>query len=129
MKIKIKDMQRIIKEEVEKQKEKIIQIALDACPCPEVDPKKEVEELPDFREEDVDEALEALDEEQLKELIETTLEEDEELVEKIAKVDGGYVVKHCSGKDKGKRIAATPKPVSKKKAQSIHKAIMANKGK
>lgn len=45
----------------------------------------------------------------------------------IKKVNGGYVVVHCHGKDKGKRIPATKKPVSKKKAESIHRAIWASK--
>lgn len=45
----------------------------------------------------------------------------------IKKVKGGYVIVHCHGTDKGKRIKATKKPVSKKKAQQIHRAIMANK--
>ena len=48
------------------------------------------------------------------------------LVEKIAKVKGGYVIKHCKSGKKGK-ISATKKPVSKKKAQKIHRAIMASK--
>jgi len=39
----------------------------------------------------------------------------------------GYVVIHCHGKDKGKRISATPKPVSYAKALSIHNAIEASK--
>jgi hypothetical protein len=47
--------------------------------------------------------------------------------EKVKKVAGGYVLKHCHGKDKGKRISATPHPVSKKKAESIHRAIEASK--
>jgi len=47
----------------------------------------------------------------------------------IKKVKGGYVVAHCHGSNKGKRIEATQKPVSKKKALSIHKAIQANKKK
>jgi len=47
----------------------------------------------------------------------------------IKKVIGGYVVVHCSGKNKGKRIAATKKPVSKKKALAIHRAIQARKKK
>ena len=43
------------------------------------------------------------------------------------KVKGGYVVVHCHGKNKGKRIAATKKPVSEEKADAIHAAIMANR--
>jgi hypothetical protein len=39
----------------------------------------------------------------------------------------GYVVVHCHGTDKGKRISATPKPVSYAKALSIHNAIEASK--
>jgi len=35
----------------------------------------------------------------------------------IKKVKGGYVIVHCGSKNKGKRINATKKPVSKKKAQ------------
>ena len=40
---------------------------------------------------------------------------------------GRYVIVHCHGKDKGKRINATKKPVSKAKALAIHRAIMANR--
>lgn len=48
----------------------------------------------------------------------------------IKKVGGGKaVITHCRGKGKGKRIAATKKPVSQKKAGKIHRAIMANKKK
>ena len=52
---------------------------------------------------------------------------DKYVQEVIAKADGGYVIKHCHGKDKGKRISATPHPVTKKKAQQIHRAIEASK--
>lgn len=45
----------------------------------------------------------------------------------IKKVKGGSVIVHCHGKNRGKRIAATKKPVSHKKAVSIHRAIMASK--
>ena len=42
----------------------------------------------------------------------------------IKKVPGGYVVvHHKSGELTGKRIPATKKPVSYKKALSIHRAI------
>ena len=44
----------------------------------------------------------------------------------IEKVKGGHVIKHCKSGKKG-RIPATKKPVSKKKAGEIHRAIMANK--
>ena len=47
----------------------------------------------------------------------------------VKKVKGGYVVAHCHGSNKGKRIDATKNPVSKKKALSIHRAIQANKKK
>lgn len=47
----------------------------------------------------------------------------------IKKSGKGYVIVHCSGKNKGKRIKATPKPVSKEKAGQIHRAIMVNKAK
>jgi hypothetical protein len=47
----------------------------------------------------------------------------------VKKVKGGFVVAHCHGSDKGKRINATKKPVSKKKALSIHRAIQASKHK
>ena len=46
----------------------------------------------------------------------------------IKKVKGGYKIYHCESGKKGP-IKATKKSVSKKKAQSIHRAIMANKGK
>jgi len=39
----------------------------------------------------------------------------------------GFVVVHCHGKAKGKRISATPEPVSYEKALSIHRAIEASK--
>lgn len=41
----------------------------------------------------------------------------------LSRAGRGWVVKHCHGADKGKRIAATPKPVSREKALSIHRAI------
>ena len=41
----------------------------------------------------------------------------------------GYVVIHCHGKAKGKRVSATPEPVSYEKALSIHRAIEASKHK
>jgi hypothetical protein len=43
------------------------------------------------------------------------------------KVKGGWKIKHCRS---GKRgfIRATKKPVSKRKAIRIHRAIMANRG-
>lgn len=44
----------------------------------------------------------------------------------IKKVKGGYKIKHCKSGKKG-YIPATKKPVSKKKAGQIHRAIMANK--
>lgn len=44
----------------------------------------------------------------------------------IRKVKGGYKIMHCKSGKKG-AIPATKKPVSKKKAQKIHRAIMANK--
>ena len=46
----------------------------------------------------------------------------------IRKVKGGYKIYHCKSGKKGP-INATKKPVSKKKALKIHKAIMANKKK
>jgi hypothetical protein len=46
------------------------------------------------------------------------------LLEKIKKVDGGYVIVHCSKKNKGKRIKATKKPLTKKKVFKIHRARM-----
>ena len=46
----------------------------------------------------------------------------------VKKVKGGYKIKHCRSGKKG-YIKATPKPVSKKKAMSIHRAIMVNKKK
>ena len=39
----------------------------------------------------------------------------------------GYVVVHCHGKNKGKRVDATPEPVSYEKALKIHRAIEASK--
>ncbi len=39
----------------------------------------------------------------------------------------GYVVIHCHGKDKGKRVDATPEPVPYEKALKIHRAIEASK--
>lgn len=45
----------------------------------------------------------------------------------IKKADGGFVVVHCTGKNKGKRVNATKKPVTKKKALEIHRAIQASK--
>jgi hypothetical protein len=44
----------------------------------------------------------------------------------IKKLSDGYKIYHCGSGKKGP-IKATPKPVSKAKAQSIHRAIMANK--
>ena len=78
MKIKLTDMKRIIKEEVEKQFEKIAEIAQDSVPGPEVDPKDAVEDLDDFREEDVAEALKSLDEEKIKEMVMEMMKEKEE---------------------------------------------------
>jgi len=46
----------------------------------------------------------------------------------IKKVRGGYVIVHCS-KGRTGRIKATPHPVSKAKATSIHRAIQASKRK
>jgi len=46
----------------------------------------------------------------------------------IKKSGKGYKVYHCKSGKKGP-IKATPKPVSKKKAQKIHRAIMAKKKK
>lgn len=43
----------------------------------------------------------------------------------VRKVGKGYAVVHCHGKKKGKRI--TKKPLTKKKAQAVHRAIQANK--
>lgn len=43
----------------------------------------------------------------------------------VAKMDGGYGVKHCHGSDKGKFI--NKKPMSKSKAESMHRAIQSNK--
>jgi hypothetical protein len=45
----------------------------------------------------------------------------------IKKVKGGYVIVHCTGPNKGKRVKATKTPVSRKKALAIHAAIQANK--
>lgn len=46
----------------------------------------------------------------------------------IRKVKGGWVVVHCRKKGmRGKRIPATRKPVSRKKALSIHRAIFASR--
>ena len=42
----------------------------------------------------------------------------------VKKVKGGYAVKHCHGKDKGKTIA---KHKTKKSAMAQHRAIQANK--
>lgn len=42
---------------------------------------------------------------------------------------GKAVVVHCHGKSKGRRIAATKKPVSVKKAGEIHRAIQATRRK
>lgn len=39
----------------------------------------------------------------------------------------GFVIVHCHGKAKGKRVSATPEPVSYEKALSIHRAIEASK--
>jgi hypothetical protein len=48
----------------------------------------------------------------------------------LKKVKGGWVVVHTHMKGMiGKRINATKKPVSYKKALSIHRAIMVNKTK
>lgn len=44
----------------------------------------------------------------------------------IKKVQGGYRIKHC-GKGLRGYVKATPRPVTKKKAESIHRAIQANK--
>ena len=46
----------------------------------------------------------------------------------VRKVKGGYKIKHCRSGKTG-YIKATPKPVSKKKAKSIHRAIMSRKKK
>jgi hypothetical protein len=49
---------------------------------------------------------------------------------KEVKNDGkslGFVIVHCHGKAKGKRVSATPGPVSYEKALSIHRAIEASK--
>lgn len=43
----------------------------------------------------------------------------------VAKMKGGYGVKHCHGADKGKFI--NKHPISKSKAQAMHRAIEANK--
>jgi len=46
----------------------------------------------------------------------------------LKKVKGGWVIVHCHKKGSiGKRIKATPKPVSHAKALSIHRAIMASR--
>ena len=46
----------------------------------------------------------------------------------LKKVKGGWVIVHCRKKGSiGKRIKATPRPVSRKKALKIHRAIMASK--
>jgi len=46
----------------------------------------------------------------------------------LKKVKGGWVIVHGHKKGSiGKRIKATPRPVSRKKALSIHRAIMASK--
>lgn len=42
----------------------------------------------------------------------------------VRKVKGGYAVKHCTGKNKGKTIA---KHKTKAKALAQHRAIQANK--
>jgi hypothetical protein len=44
----------------------------------------------------------------------------------VRKVKGGYAVKHCHGKGKGKVIAKHP---TKKKALAQHRAIQINKKK
>lgn len=44
----------------------------------------------------------------------------------IIKVNGGYRIKHCKSKGRG-FISATPKPISKKKAMTIHGAIFSNR--
>lgn len=45
--------------------------------------------------------------------------------EMIKKVKGGWVIVHCHKKGMiGKRISATKKPVSYKKALAIHRAII-----
>ena len=48
----------------------------------------------------------------------------------IKKVKGGYVIVHCHKKGAiGKRIDATKKPVTYKKALAIHRAIMVSEHK
>lgn len=42
----------------------------------------------------------------------------------VKKIKGGYAVKHCHGKDKGKTIA---KHKTKAEAMAQHRAIMASK--
>jgi len=44
----------------------------------------------------------------------------------VRKVKGGYKIMHCKSGKRG-TVAATKKPVSKRKALKIHKAIMVNK--
>lgn len=45
----------------------------------------------------------------------------------IKKVAGGWTVVHCSGKDKGKRMSK--KPMSRRKALAMHRAIQMSKRK
>jgi hypothetical protein len=75
MKLSIKEMKRIIKEEVEKKREEIAQIAVDAVEKIEVDPEKEVEELSDDREEEVLDALKKIEEKKFEDVIVNVLRE------------------------------------------------------
>lgn len=43
----------------------------------------------------------------------------------VKKTKGGYNVVHCHGEDKGKSI--NKHPMSKEKAEAMHRAIHANK--
>jgi len=45
----------------------------------------------------------------------------------VARYKTGWTVKHCHGADKGKPM--TKKPISKKKAVAMHRAIAINKKK
>ena len=50
-----------------------------------------------------------------------------EVVKMVKKAKKGYNVVHCHGADKGKPI--NKKPMSKAKAEAMHRAIQANKRK
>jgi len=62
--MKIKDIKRIIQEEVEKQRGEIEQLVIDALETPEVDVEKKIKDgdLPEDHEEDVVDAIKSLKE-------------------------------------------------------------------